>query len=900
MNSTTTRRTHLATMVALLGTSFLLSQQSTAQTTLTWSGGTGGSGTAWATNTNWATSIVPGSNSVTTNNDIAAFGATGTGTQMQMNFGTLGTPFYLGTINILSGNTVAKTMGANTATAGIVQLNGTGTNNLILSNASTSLFTLAPLAGGSGTGMSLRLNATNSEITGTGGITISAPITETSGGAKGFTKTGTGTLTLSGANTFTGAVRVFEGGLSLTTVSGGSSLGTSAATLQLGNVGTSSNATLTLTGGTTSYAQAITVTGTGGTKLLTKNNSSGYTFTGGLTLNDNLTILRQGSGTVNTTFSTGGISIDTGKTLTLTTNNSSGILLSSAISGGGGVAVNSSAAGATTLSGTNTFTGGINVIDVGTGTNTGSLRITTGSNLGTGALTAGLNANYGTAYASGGNAFLFVNNTAAVSLSNNIAISAGDATTRYYTLMKDAASSSTGTNLTLSGIISGGGANTILQLDSDTGGDSTTNFTLSGNNTITGQVRLNRGYLNLANVNALGTASLFLQTNANATAGNVNFSGFTTLTNNLIIGTTTNQWINTGSSDITLSGVVSSGTSGSGGFSKMGTGTLTLTGANTYNGSTTTVADGTLAITGSGRINSTAYTGSLVLSAASSILDYSSSTDQTLSGVVSGSGGIVKSGISQLTLSATNTYTGITTVSAGTLVVTGSLASNLASSNFIAAPDDSLVGNPLLTRRIVEGGSYSNFGSTSTGGLNSTAELLAGVVVGAVTPGDNADVSMAWRTRTSAESTGAGTPILMSNVLDLEGVAVVSGLERDLFVLQMSYDASAAIAAPTEIYLATLNAGAWVNATATNTGNNATVAQMGYIGSFSQFQLDNPGALNSYIGAYGVDPVSNKAWAVLNHNSEFAVIPEPATLVTGGLAVLGLGYTGLRRRRTQS
>ncbi len=112
MNSTKTRRTHLATMVALLGTSFLLNHEATAQTTLTWSGGTGGSGTAWATNTNWATSAVPGSNTVATNNDIAAFGATGTGTQMQMNFGTLGSPFYLGTINLLSTNTVAKNDGS--------------------------------------------------------------------------------------------------------------------------------------------------------------------------------------------------------------------------------------------------------------------------------------------------------------------------------------------------------------------------------------------------------------------------------------------------------------------------------------------------------------------------------------------------------------------------------------------------------------------------------------------------------------------------------------------------------------------------------------------------------------------------------------------------------------------
>ena len=194
-----------------------------------------------------------GSSTDVLNNDIAAFGVGSTGTQMQMNFGTLGTPYYLGTVNILASNTVAKTMGANTATAGIVQLNGTGANNLILSNASSSLFTLAPLAGGSGTGMSLRLSTANSTIDGTGGITISANIT--GAGTNAITKTGTGALTLSGANTFTGGVTLNAGTLSL---GNNTALGTGG--LTVGAVGTA----ISVTGTAAAFANNISLTNTAG------------------------------------------------------------------------------------------------------------------------------------------------------------------------------------------------------------------------------------------------------------------------------------------------------------------------------------------------------------------------------------------------------------------------------------------------------------------------------------------------------------------------------------------------------------------------------------------------------------------------------------------------------------
>ncbi len=101
-----------------------------------------------------------------------------------------------------------------------------------------------------------------------------------------------------------------------------------------------------------------------------------------------------------------------------------------------------------------------------------------------------------------------------------------------------------------------------------------------------------------------------------------------------------------------------------------GTGTVTLTGLNTYAGATT-INSGTLQIGGSGRLNAGTYAAAIGINGGS-VLRYSSDQNQTLSGVISGAGGITKdtSSTSDLTLSGTNVYTGVTTVSAGRIVAT--------------------------------------------------------------------------------------------------------------------------------------------------------------------------------------------------------------------------------------
>jgi autotransporter-associated beta strand protein len=119
------------------------------------------------------------------------------------------------------------------------------------------------------------------------------------------------------------------------------------------------------------------------------------------------------------------------------------------------------------------------------------------------------------------------------------------------------------------------------------------------------------------------------------------------------------------------SGVIS----GSGGMTKAGAGTFTLTGANTYTGGTT-VAGGTLQLGNGGT------TGSIAGDVADNgILAIQHSNDVLFAGTISGTGALVQSGTGRTALTGTNTYSGGTTISAGTLVIgnggaTGSIIGN--------------------------------------------------------------------------------------------------------------------------------------------------------------------------------------------------------------------------------
>ncbi|MFN6044285.1 MAG: beta strand repeat-containing protein [Verrucomicrobiota bacterium] len=109
------------------------------------------------------------------------------------------------------------------------------------------------------------------------------------------------------------------------------------------------------------------------------------------------------------------------------------------------------------------------------------------------------------------------------------------------------------------------------------------------------------------------------------------------------------------------------------GVSTTGAGTVSLTANNTYGGATT-VGNGTLELGGAGRLGGGSYSANVSLATSNSSLRIATSANQTLSGAISGSGSLAKSGNGTLTLSGSSSYTGNTTISGGTVIASNANA----------------------------------------------------------------------------------------------------------------------------------------------------------------------------------------------------------------------------------
>lgn len=643
-------------VIAVFG--ILLSGLQTQAATQTWIGTVGSSD--WATGANWNTTFpASGDSLVFTSTNFFTSGTltntlatTGTIATITFNAGSpaytmTGNTFRLSTSIINNSgtlqtfqNTGGLGLSATTATfditgAGITITNGitnlvNGINTITVTGAGNTL----TLGGYNLNGF----NSTNriNVIGGTGNVNITGAVTSGSSSASGLTYNGSGTLSLTANNTYTGNTTVSSGVLQ---IGNGGATGSVA-----GNIVDNGTVIFNRTG---SYAYTGAISGSGsvikiGSGTLTLGGGSASTFTGGLTIDEGTVLLATSRG------------------LGQVTNN---------------VTINNSS-----------------ILDLGglTSVSSGTLTLNEGS-----------------------------------VVNGSIGPSAIDARSGQITATISSASGqlikSTSGTVTLSG--------------------ASGNW---GNVGSTGAIIINDGVLVSNNATALGGPSLG---SISGTGVVVNSAGRLDMA---VAGSTRLLQINGGTITGTSLGVstsigaqggsVSAALTGSATLTKTTSGTLTLSGSNTYSGGTA-LNDGVLQIGANGTAGSIA--GNVVTGSNSAVLAFNRSDAYTFGGTISGSGQVRQIGTGTTTLTANNTYTGTTTINAGTLKAEAASGSALGGTSDITintggtllsgtanqinnTADINLAGGTLNLGGFAEGSAGTNGVGTLTLSLNSIIDFGAG------------------------------------------------------------------------------------------------------------------------------------------------------------------------------
>ncbi|NMX68853.1 transporter [Pseudomonas sp. WS 5111] len=241
---------------------------------------------------------------------------------------------------------------------------------------------------------------------------------------------------------------------------------------------------------------------------------------------------------------------------------------------------------------------------------------------------------------------------------NNNALGSGVLTAANGTTLASNSAVTLGNNALLNGAMTVGGAS-ALTLDGVVSGNGSlvkigaSSLTLNGVNTYSGGTSLNAGQLTLGNNAALGSGALSV-----GGAAQLDGSSALQLANAIALG---GQLTLLGSHDLTLSGALS----GTASLVKNGNGALLLTGSNSYGG-------GTILNGGSTTGSTSSLQGAIANNAA---LTFEQNVDGTYTGNLTGSGSLTKTGSGDLLLTGNNSFTGSTNVTAGGLLVNGTLNS---------------------------------------------------------------------------------------------------------------------------------------------------------------------------------------------------------------------------------
>jgi fibronectin-binding autotransporter adhesin len=698
--------------------------------------------------------------------------------------------------------------GANTYTGGTQVLNGTltvsgsGTLGASTGSLSVSSFFNTPVI------LNLNVDQTVGSLqgsisgTGTATINIASGKTLTSNqsvnttyagviaGAGAFTKSGSGTLTLSGTNTYSGITKI-DGGIlsvgSLANINTASGIGT-------GSVAGSS-ADLVFGGGTLQYSGTTGATSTN--RLFTIGDTAGLTVT-----------LDSSSATAANTMSftsTGSIAFggSGARTLTLTGSNTGNNAFAPSIGDGTGGATSliKSGAGTWVLSGANTYTGGTTI-------NAGTLQAGSTTALGPAA-----NATLTFGSGSTGKFQLFGFNTTVIDLNTNATAGTPIIESGSGTAGTDTLTVNNSNNDVYAGVLQNGSTRLLGLTKSGTG-----TLTFTGANTYTAVTRVNAGELDLntaAGMNAIAGDLIIGDGVGAANTATVKLLAANQIKNGNIFIVTINSdgVLNLNNNAETIDALSSSSSTSS---VTLGTGTLTV-------GSSNIAAAG-------------------------------------FAGVISGTGGsLVKIGSSGAqTLSGANTYTGTTTINAGTLYLdnNNTTTARLANTSSITvnsggtlgllqsgvASNDRINNNATMT---LNGGTFNTGGLQEHGATNNTAGI------GALTLQSSSVIDMA-----------SGTSILAFANSSANSVAWGTGKSLDIWD--------------------------WTGTPLTGGGTDQLYFGSDATGLTASQLLE----IHFYSGA-GTGLYGGPTLILLD--GEVVPVPEPSTWVAAGLAFVALAFTQRRR-----